>query len=105
NFNRTSAHYSNLYWGSSISSLCDLADQKGYSFIGTNSAGNNAYFVKKERRKELKPLTAKDGYTLSKYRESRDLKGELNYVSDKHRLITIKGCEVYNTRTNQKEKI
>lgn len=105
NFYRTSAHYSNLYWGSSILSLCDLAEKKGYSFIGTNSAGNNAYFVKKGREQELKPLSAQDGFTMSKYRESRDSDGELSYVSGKGRLDAIKGCEVYNTRTNQIEKI
>lgn len=44
----TKAHYSNLYFGASILAFCDLADEKGYSFIGSNSAGNNAYFVKNE---------------------------------------------------------
>lgn len=104
-FYRTAAHSSNLFWGTSILSLCDLAEQKGYIFIGTNSAGNNAYFVKKGKEKGLKSLTAKEGYTLSKYRESRDENGKKTLVSGPSRLNVIKGCDIYNTRTNKLEKI
>jgi hypothetical protein len=104
-FYRTDAHNSNLYWGVSILSLCDLAEKKGYVFIGTNSAGNNAYFVKKGMEKELKPLSAHIGYTESKYRESRDAEGRLTFLSGKNRLRAIKECAVFNTRTNQLEKI
>lgn len=104
-FNRTAAHYSNLYWGSSLLSLCDLAKEKGYIFIGTNSAGNNAYFIKKGKEKDLKCLSASQGYTSSKYRESRDISGQLSYLSGNNRLNKITGCEIYNTRTNKLEKI
>ncbi|MEO6327857.1 MAG: hypothetical protein ABIO55_02945 [Ginsengibacter sp.] len=104
-FKRTDAHYSNLFWGTSLLSLCDLAKEKSYLFIGTNSAGNNAYFVKKGKEKGLKILNAEEGYTQSKYRESRNLSGELTYLSGKKRLEEIKGCEVYNTRTNKIENI
>ncbi len=38
-FFRTKAHHSNLYWGASLKALYDLGKQKGYSFIGCNSAG------------------------------------------------------------------
>lgn len=104
-FHRTEAHYSNLYWGSSLLSLCDLAKTKGYVFIGTNSAGNNAYFVKRGEEKELKSLEANDGYTMSQYRESRDDKSRLTFVSGDCRLSLIKGCKIYNTRTNKIENI
>lgn len=104
-FYRTKAHSTNLFWGSSITSLCDLAEKKGYVFIGTNSAGNNAYFVKKGREKELKSLSSHAGYTESKYRESRNAEGKLTFIAGADRLKAIKGCEVYNTRTNKLEKI
>jgi hypothetical protein len=104
-FVRTSAHFSNLYAGSSILSLCDLAEDKGYAFIGCNSAGNNAYFIKNEFLKDLKPLTAKEGYVESKFRESRDADGELNYLRNENRLGSIIGMPVYNTRSNKIEKL
>ena len=48
NFDRSKEHYSNLYYGCSIRSLISLFLKKKYHFIGTNSAGNNAYFLNKE---------------------------------------------------------
>lgn len=102
-FNRTQAHYSNLYAGASLTTLCDLAEEKGYVFIGSNSAGNNAYFIKKEKIGRLKPLSVKEGYIQSKFRESRDKQGQLTYLSGNERFSEIKGMQVYNTRTNQLE--
>ena len=104
-FTRTSAHFSNLYAGSSILSLCDLAKERGYSFIGCNSAGNNSYFVKNEYLKNLTPLTAKEGYVESKFKESRDENYNLSYLRNKKRLDIIKGLPVYNTRTNKIENL
>lgn len=104
-FVRTSAHHSNLYAGSSLLALCDLANEKGYAFIGCNSAGNNAYFIKNEYLKDIKPLTAEEGYVLSKFREARDEDGKLNYLRGENRLNIIKGLPIFNTRSNKIEKL
>lgn len=104
-FFRGNAHYSNLYYGTSLLSLCDLAEEKGYSFIGCNTNGNNAYFVKKDYIKELKVLTPKQGYYESKFSESRNEKGELTYLRGKDRLNLLKGMPIYNTRTETVEQI
>jgi hypothetical protein len=47
-FDRTREHYSHLYFGSSLQALCLLAEKRGYQFVGSNSAGVNAFFVHKE---------------------------------------------------------
>lgn len=104
-FVRTSAHYSNLYAGSSLLALCDLAKDKGYAFIGCNSAGNNAYFIKNEYLKDIKPLTVEEGYVLSRFREARDEDGKLNYYRGENRLNIIKGLPIFNTRSNKIEKL
>ena len=49
-FQRSRAHYSNLYYGASLPALHALAVSFGYQFIGCNSAGNNAYFVRRYMR-------------------------------------------------------
>lgn len=104
-FNRTKAHYSNLYAGASLLALCDLAEERGYKFIGSNSAGNNAYFVKEEALKDLKTLNAAKGYVESKFRESRDEAGNLTFLRSSGRLKEIKGMNVHNTRSNKIEKL
>ena len=102
-FYRTSAHFSNLYWGVGIKPIYDLAIGRGYSFIGCNSAGNNAYFVRNDKMKDLKPISLEDGFINSKYRESRNQQGDLTFVSYIERLKVIQGLPVYNTIKNEIE--
>jgi hypothetical protein len=104
-FYRNDAHYSNLYYGTSLLSLCDLAEEKGYGFIGCNTNGNNAYFVKKDNLKGLKVLTPEEGYYESRFSESRNENGELTFIRGKNRLKLLKGMEIYNTRTKKVEQI
>jgi hypothetical protein len=104
-FYRTNYHHSNLFYGTSLLSLYDLATEKGYHFVGCNSSGNNAYFIRKDKISGLKPLAINEGYVMSKFRESRDKQGNLTFIGGEDRLREIKGLEIYNTRTNQKETI
>jgi hypothetical protein len=104
-FDRNKHHFSNLYFGASIPAFCDLANEKGYHFIGCNSNGNNAYFVRKDKMKELRPLKANEGFVYSQFRESRDKNGNLTYLSGDARLKEIAGMPVINTRTGKTEKI
>ncbi len=104
-FNRSKAHFSNLYFGASISALYELIIGKGYIFIGCNSLGNNAYFVKKINSKNLKPLNVEEGFVLSKFRESRNELGGLNFLRGSQRFDQIKGFPVLNTQTGKIEKL
>ena len=105
NFNRTEAHYSNLYFGVSLPALCYLANKKGYIFIGSNSAGNNAFLIRKDFANIFKEVTVKEGYVKSNIRESRDREGRLTYISGEDRKNIIGNLEVYNVRTNKKIRI
>lgn len=102
-FVRTKHHHSNLFAGASLLALCDLAETKGYFFVGSNSAGNNAYFVRKENIGDIRVLRPEEGYVESKFRESRDAKGNLTYLRGKERLEAIRGMKVFNTRTGKPE--
>jgi hypothetical protein len=104
-FQRIKAHYSNLYWGASLKALANLAQEKGYSFLGCNTAGNNAYFVRKDRLNDLHAVTIEEGYVPSKFRESRDKKGALTLIREKDRINVIKGLPVFNTETKKLENL
>ena len=91
------------YWGTSLTSLCDLANQKGYSFVGCNSQGNNAYFIRNDRMKDLKKLSPEKGFMKSKFSLSRKTNGE--QFSDVEKRNTMIGKEIYNSRTNKLEVI
>ena len=104
-FYRTKEHYSNLFWGASLPALNLLSRRKGYSFVGCNDAGNNAYYVKDEivREKQLEYLVVdtKTGYRESNFRESRDKNSNLTYLSGKARLQAIKGCTVFDVQKQE----
>ena len=93
-FHRTRAHYSNLYWGASLAALCKLAEEKNYQFVGSNSAGNNAFFVRKDLSSGLPKLSAKEGYVQSRFREARDERGRLTHLAGQDRLREIQEMSV-----------
>ena len=105
-FFRTKAHYSNHYYGASLRALYQLSMEKGYAFIGTNSAGNNAYFVRRDKLNEnVREVSLEEGYVLSKYRESRDKEGNLSYLTGDARIAAIRGMPVYNIDTDRIEEL
>lgn len=91
------------YWGTSLTSLCDLADQKGYSFVGCNSHGNNAYFIRNDKLKDLKKKSPIEGFVKAKFSLKRNANGE--QLSDIEKRRTLVGKEIYNTRTKNIEVI
>ena len=69
NYIRSNEHYSNLFYGASIKAFIDLLKKRNYFFIGTNSAGNNAFFVNQNIWKKAKKLIYEKKIFISKFRE------------------------------------
>lgn len=105
NFNRTNAHYSNQYWGCSLRALTILAEKKGYAFIGSNSNGCNAYFIRKDRLGFMHPVTVEEGYVESRFRDSRDKNGRLTFISGAARLGLIEDMPVIDITNGEVCKI
>lgn len=105
-FYRTNTHYSNLYWGASLSAMTHIADKKGYALVGTNTASCNAFYVRKDLvNDKLHVLSVEAAYSFSNYRESRDKAGNLTYITANKRLDVIKGLPVFNVEKNAVEPI
>lgn len=91
-FSRQSAHYSWSYYGASLAALVSLGQDKGYAFVGSNSAGNNAFFVRQDLMKApLQVLSATEGYVKRKFREARDQSGHLAFPSFEQEAELIRG--------------
>ena len=88
-FIRTKAHFSNLYFGASLNAFCLLAEGKGYKFVGSNSTGNNAFFVRSDVIGNLPIRDCEDGYVERKLREGRDETGRLMFWAGTKRLEMI----------------
>jgi len=95
-FFRTDGHYSNLYYGASISALTDLANSKGYALVGGNKAGNNIFFVRRDLMEKLEEKRPEDVYVESQFRESRGEDGMLTFLSMSERLELLKDMPVVN---------
>jgi hypothetical protein len=104
-FIRSNSHYSNLYWGASLKAFLLLAKRKGYSFVGCNSNGNNAYFVKSEKAASLKEVSLKNGFVQSRFRESLNERGELDFYEGIERVKKIANKEVFDVEQNRMIKL
>jgi len=79
-FVRGAAHRSNLYYGASLAALAQLGEQKGYVLVGSNRAGNNAFFVRRELAGALSVMSAATAWREASFRESRDADGRLSFL-------------------------
>jgi hypothetical protein len=105
-FQRTAAHHSNLYFGASLRALHHLSLSKGYAFVGCNSAGNNAYFVRRDRLSEaVHEVSFETGFVPSKFREARDVQGRLAHIRGDARLEVIRGLPVFNILSQSLEPL
>lgn len=104
-FSIDSAHYSRVYYGASIAAFHALAKKKGYFFVGCNSAGINAYFVKNTFKDLIAEVSIEKGYVRSASRQTRDDKGNLSFLSFDKAAGLLKGLPVYNTESEKMEKI
>ena len=98
-FERRAAHSSNLYWGASVEAMRRLAAEKGYVFVGTNSAGMNAFFVKRELAAPVLDKLAETKAYPSRYRESRNESGKLTFIGGVERLSVIGDMPVVDVAT------
>jgi hypothetical protein len=105
-FDRAKAHFSHLYFGASIAALRSLAVRKGYRFVGTNLAANDAFFVREDYAQRFVDRSLHNIQALpSRFRESRDREGQLNYIGGLDRLQAIASMPVVNTETGQQTSL
>ncbi|MDR1223795.1 MAG: hypothetical protein LBL07_13100 [Tannerella sp.] len=105
-FNRTKAHYSNLFFGASLAALVHLATQKGYELVACCDAGTNAFFVQKDLLNDkIRKLSVSEAYKEDKCRQSRDKRYRLSFLSGNERLSAIKGLDVVNVLTGKIEQL
>jgi hypothetical protein len=100
-FQVSKAHYSCLYYGASLGALVDLGKQKGYDFVGCDSEGVDAFFVRNGFSSKFKKLTAEKGFVRGKFRISRSREGDFSYLSRAEAIKLIGPLKVYNLRTKK----
>jgi hypothetical protein len=105
NFVITNAHFSGLYWGASIAAFDYLAKKKGYSLVGSNTAGNNVFFVRKDVLGDFPTYTPEQAYVKSQFRISRDRDGNLTFLDFDAGLKIIENMPLYEVDTDKNIKV
>lgn len=100
-FARFKGHYSGLYFGASIAALRHLAQQLGYEFVGTNSNGINAFFVRRDLAESVLSLIQEVRAYPSRHRDSRDRQGRLDFTRGRKRFDLISHMPVVDVATNR----
>lgn len=104
-FFRTEKHYSNLYYGASIAAFRDWAEKNNYYYMGSNSAGHNAFFVRKDCiKRDMVPLNA-NVFVQRKYRESSGKNGELTFLRRDEELKCIQGMKLVDLKADRVDTI
>ena len=97
-FFRSKAHSSNLYFGASLPALILLGNEKGYTFVGTNTIGANAFFIRDDLAPQITSLIdSKSGYP-SVFREARDHTGKLLLLGGLRRSEIIKDIPLFDVK-------
>ena len=92
------------FYGTSLKSIYNLSKERGYTFIGCNSAGNNAYFIKNEYLSylEINFPSLEEGFVFASFSEVWDK--NRNALRGVDKIMSLDGLEVYNTECNIVEK-
>jgi hypothetical protein len=100
-FRRFAKEPTGLYWGVSLPALQVLAERKGYAFVGCTSAGNNAYFVRKDLVDRLPAALRQGRFVDARFRDSRGPDGSLSHLSGRARLEAIAHMPVVEVTTGR----
>lgn len=101
-FFRTTAHFSNLYYGASLPAFDWLARRRGYSLVGGNSAGSNAFFVRDDLLNDVvRPVGVAEAFRPAAFREARDRNGALLFPREAKRRALIADLPLLDVTTGQ----
>jgi hypothetical protein len=95
------SHFSHLYFGASIAALRSLGARKGYRFLGTTLAANDAFFVREDYASHFEGTLMNIVALPSKFRASKDRSGHFSYVQGHDRFELISGLVVVKTETGE----
>jgi len=100
-FQRLEAHHSGQYFGASIKAMIGLAAQRGYSFVGTNSNGVNAFFVRNDLAGPVLDSIETVKAWPARHRDSRDATGQLTFTRGAAKAELIKALPIYDLENDK----
>lgn len=100
-FQRLEAHYAGQYFGCSLAAARMLCASKGYAFVGTNSTGVNAFFVREDLAEPVLGSLREVRAWAPRHRDSRDINGQLDFTRGMSRYELVADLPVVDLSTNR----
>jgi hypothetical protein len=100
-FDRLSAHYSGQYFGCSVRAVERLCRERGYSFVGTNTGGVNAFFVRNDLAKPVLDSISEIRAWPQRHRDSRDTAGRQDFARGQDKLLLIRDMPAVDLDTGK----
>jgi hypothetical protein len=79
-FDRATAHRTGIYSGASIAAFGHWATSNGYGLVGSNAAGNNAFFVRDDVAAGVPLVTPAEAWVQSRFGRPRDGAGKATHI-------------------------
>jgi hypothetical protein len=86
-FDRRDPAYHNIYYGAGLAAFQHLIGGHGFSLVGCNTAGNNAFFVRSDRLGDVPARTVAEAYRPRRFVEHRGVDGTLTGTADRGRQL------------------
>jgi hypothetical protein len=100
-FQRMDAHFSGQYFGCSLAAARMLCERRGYSFVGTNTNGVNAFFVRNDIAAPVLDSLAEIRAWAPRHRDSRNVAGQLDFVRGVARRDLVADMPVVDLATGR----
>ena len=100
-FFRFEAHYTGGYYGCSIKAVQDVCKRKGYTFLGTNTSGVNAFFVRDDLASQVVNSIREAKIWPHRHRGSRDLTGKLVFRRSREKLKLLEDLPVVDLESGR----
>lgn len=96
------SHPSRLYFGASIAALSSLGARKGYRFLGTTMAGNDAFFIREDYASPFDSALRSIVARPSNFCVPTDASGQESWVDGKDRFNMVSSFPLVNTETGER---
>jgi len=93
------------YGGASLRALCRLGESKGYAFLGSDLAGVNAFFVRKDRLGGLHVGDPEADFRRSCFRGGRDPRDRSRFLEREEGLEAMAGRDLVDLETGSLGKV
>jgi hypothetical protein len=104
-FVRAQHHWSNMYWGASLPAFRHLLESRDYVFVGSNTVGTNAFFVKSAYAAGLQEKLESFTAFPCRMRETRKEDGNLAFKTYRQFGTVIDNMEVQDVVTGERMSI